>query len=74
MGAAAGRSGRRDRVLAWLGLAVLLVLHLDSWRPQRAVLYFGWMPEEPLWRLGWMFLAWLYLLWFCARLWRSPEE
>ena len=58
----------RDRWIAWGGLLLLLVLHLDAWRPQRVVLYLGWIPEELLYRLGWVFLAWLYLLFLCARL------
>ena len=57
---------KRERWLAWLGFAALLALHLDFWRPQRARLWFGWMPEEILWRLGWMALAWLYL-WLVMR-------
>lgn len=61
--------------VAWLFGLILLVLHLDFWRPQRAVLYFGFLPEELLYRIAWMVLAWLYLLFFCARIWRShPDE
>jgi hypothetical protein len=65
----------RGRVrIAWaLGL-LLLALHLDFWRPQRAELWFGWVPEELLWRLVWMLLAFLYLAWFCSRVWTSAEE
>lgn len=65
---------RVERRLAWAGALLLLVLHNDSWRPQRPVLWFGWVPEELLWRLGWMLLAWLYLLWFCSRIWRGEER
>ena len=66
-GATQGRSA--SRALAWAGFLALLVLHLDFWRPQRDVLWFGWMPEELLWRLGWMGLAGLYLVFFCRRIW-----
>ena len=62
---------RSDVILAWSGFALLLILHLDFWRPQVARLHFGWLPEELAWRLGWMLLAWLYLVWFCARVWRD---
>ena len=55
--------------IVWGGLAALLVLHLDFWRPQRAVLWFGWVPEDLLYRLGWMLLAWAYLMYICARAW-----
>ncbi len=58
-------------LLAWVGFLLLLVLHLDSWRAQRDVIYFGWMPEELAYRLAWMVLAWAYLLWFCSRVWRD---
>lgn len=63
---------RRAAVLAWVLGVALVLLHLDWWRPQRPVVYLGWIPEELLWRLGWMALAALYLVWFCARVWRVP--
>jgi hypothetical protein len=59
--------------IAWAWGIVLLVLHVDFWRPQRAALHFGWLPEELLYRLGWMLLAWLYLLFFCGRVWRGER-
>lgn len=60
---------RRDQWIGWVGFAVLLGLHLDFWRPQRAELYLGWMPEELAFRLLWMALAWLYLLFVLRALW-----
>lgn len=60
-----------NRLLPWVGFLLLLILHLDFWRPQRLVLYFGWLPEEMAYRLLWMLLAWLYLLYFTARVWRE---
>ena len=63
----------RDRILAAVGLVVLLLLHFDVWRPLPAGTYFGWMPEELLFRLLWMLLAWAYLVWFCARVWREAD-
>lgn len=62
----------KHRLIAWAGLILLLVLHLDFWRPQRAVLYFGWLPEDMAWRLAWMVLAWIYLVYFTLKVW--PEE
>ena len=53
------------------GAAALVLLHLDFWRPQRAILYFGWLPEEMAYRLVWVFLAWLYLLAFTTYLFYS---
>ena len=58
--------------LAWALL--LLVTHLDFWRPQRATLWFGWLPEELLWRLAWMAAAFLFVVHFTARVWGDPEE
>lgn len=69
------RPGKRSDVAAAIAAAlVLLALHLDFWRAGRPAVWFGWVPEELLWRLAWMGLAWLYLLWFCARVWREEEE
>jgi len=58
-------------VLLWGGFVLLVLGHLDSWRAQRVVLYFGWIPEELLYRLVWMALAWAYLLYVCRYHWRS---
>ena len=44
-------------IASWAGFLLLVVLHVDWWRPQRAEPWFGWMPEELAWRLGWMALA-----------------
>ena len=65
---------RANGWIVWGGLAVLLVLHLDFWRPQRAVLWFGWVPEDLLYRFAWMALAWAYLMYVCARAWIGGEE
>lgn len=66
-------SHRTANALAWAGGLALVVLHLDFWRPQRAVLHLGWVPEELLWRVGWMVLAGLYVLWLCAAVWREED-
>jgi len=60
--------------VAWIGELLLLFLHLDFWRPQRAELYFGWMPEEIAYRLVWMALATAWLVFFCARVWRDEGD
>ena len=66
---------KRSQWIAWLGGMILLVLHFDFWRVQRAELYFGWLPEELAYRVTWLLLAWVYLLYFCAVVWRDePEE
>lgn len=63
-----------NRFLAWAGFVLLIVLHLDFWRPQRAVLYFGWLPEDLAYRLVWMLAAWLYLLFFIAKVWTEEAD
>ena len=63
-----------DKILASVGLVVMLVLHIDFWRPHSATVYAGWIPEELAYRLVWFLLAWLYLLFFCARIWRGGDE
>ena len=62
------------RIVAIVGVVVLLLLHLDVWRPLPAGPWFGWMPEELLFRLLWMLLAWAYLLWFVRFIWREEVE
>lgn len=62
------------RFIAWAGFILLIVLHLDFWRPQRAVLYFGWLPEDLAYRLLWMLAAWVYLLFFTAKIWREEAD
>ena len=64
-------SAKTRGALALAGFAALMLLHLDLWRPLPPGPYFGWMPEELLFRLLWMGLAWVYLLWFTAAVWRE---
>ena len=61
-------------VLAWAGFLALVFLHLDFWRPQGETFRVGWIPDELGYRLVWVALAWLYLLFVCAFVWRSDEE
>ena len=63
----------KPKWIAWVSLVTLLVLHLDSWRPQRPVLYFSWLPEDVAYRLGWMLLAWLFLLFFTRYVWKEED-
>lgn len=68
---------RAAQRLALLFLAGLLLGHLDSWRPQRAVVWFGWLPEELAWRIAWMLAAWAFVVWFTRAVWAretSDEE
>jgi hypothetical protein len=66
-------SARAHRIIAWGGFLGLLALHLDFWRAQRVTIWFGWLPEELLYRLAWMLLAWGYLLYVCRYHWRTDE-
>ena len=63
----------RDLLVAWGGAALLLVSHLDFWRSQRPILYFGWIPEELAYRLLWTAVAWAYLVFFTRRIWLEQE-
>jgi hypothetical protein len=65
---------RTANALAWVGALALVALHLDFWRPQRVVLYFGWLPEELAYRLAWMGLAALYLVFVCRFVWREDAS
>jgi hypothetical protein len=74
-GLAGGTMTRRTALwIATLGSLVLVLLHLDFWRPQRARLYFGWLPEELAWRVAWLLLAWALMLFVCARVWREESD
>ena len=64
---------RTSVVIAWIGFGVLLVLHLDFWREQRVAVHLGWMPEELTYRLLWILLAWVYLLFVCSFVWKRGE-
>lgn len=66
--------GRRVAVVAWIWGLALLALHLDFWRPQRVRLWLGWIPEEAAYRLVWVLLAWIYLLWFCSAVWKEDGD
>ena len=59
--------------IAWAGGLLLVALHLDFWRPQRAELWLGWLPEDMAYRLSWMLAAFLYLLFFTTRVWREDD-
>lgn len=64
---------RLEVAIAWVGLVALLVLHLDFWRGPRTDLWFGFVPEEIGYRVVWMLAAWVYLMFFTARIWRGEE-
>ena len=64
---------RLEQALAVVGFAALIVLHVDFWRPQRPDIWLGWIPEELGYRLVWIAASWLYLLFFCGRIWRGDE-
>lgn len=67
-------SRRTTTWIAICGFVVLIVLHLDFWRPQRDTLLFGWLPEELAYRLAYCVLAWFYILFVCARVWREEPD
>jgi hypothetical protein len=63
-----------ERALAWVAGLGLLALHLDFWRPKRAVLWLDFVPEELLYRLAWVGLAYGFLLWISFRIWRPRAD
>ncbi len=65
---------RTPHWIAACGFVVLLLLHLDFWRPQRGVLLLGWLPEELGYRLAYCVLAWFYILYICAWVWREESD
>ena len=62
------------RRISTIGFVALVLLHLDFWRPQRSRLLFGWLPEELAYRVGFILLAWLFMLFVCSRVWREPAD
>jgi len=58
--------------IAALAVIALSLAHLDFWRESRAVLWFGWLPEELAYRVGWMLLAWGVMLFITRFVWREP--
>ena len=54
--------------------AGLILAHLDVWRTERDQLWFGWLPEELLWRLLWMAGAMLFIVHFASRVWRDEPD
>ncbi len=61
------------KTIAWAGALALLGLHLDFWRDRGTALLMGWMPQELAWRMGWMLLSTLYLIWFCRAVWVEED-
>lgn len=64
---------RGNNVVAWIGGLGLVVLHHDFWRERGTELVLGWLPQELAYRLGWMALAALYLVWFCRFVWVEED-
>ena len=62
-----------QRWIGGFGLAGLLILHHDFWRPPRPRLLFGWLPEELAYRLLWLVLVLVYLVYVCRVLWRDEH-
>ncbi len=59
--------------IAATGFLVLVVLHLDFWRPQSPRLLLGWLPQELAYRIAFIVLAWIYILWVCGWVWREED-
>ena len=63
-----------SKTIAWIGGLLLVLLHLDFWRPQSPTLVFGWLPMDMAYRLGWLLLAWGYLVFFTHKVWSEEEQ
>jgi len=63
---------RRRWLLAGLGLIALVAAHL--YRTTSTELVLGWIPMELAYRLVWMVMAWVFLLFFTAQIWGDGEE
>ena len=59
--------------IAAAGFLVLVLLHFDFWRPQSPRLLLGWLPEELAYRIAFIVLAWIYILWICQWIWREED-
>ena len=59
-------------LLAWSVPVALVAVHCAPWRPA-GTLGATWLPAELAFRLAWTAVATLYLLWFCARVWRLED-
>ena len=67
----------RARWCAGVTALLLLVLHFDihlGLRERSPEMLLGWLPMELAWRLGWMGLAWIWLVVVIRFVWRAREE
>ena len=60
--------------LAWIGGAVLVLLHLDFWRSPRPEPWFGWLPDELAYRVVFIGMAWAFMLFVCSRIWTEDVD
>ncbi len=64
---------RTALVVSTFGSLLVVVLHLDFWRPRGGLLLWGWLPEELAYRVAVLLLAWAVMLFICGRVWREDE-
>ena len=60
--------------IAAVAFTAIAVLQLDFWRPQQGRLLLGWLPEELAYRLVVLALAWVFMLFICALVWREQAD
>ena len=59
--------------MAWVGALVLLALHLHFWIDPGPELLLNWLPIDLAYRIGWLMLAWIYLMFFCRYVWEKED-
>ena len=58
-------------LVAWGGALLLLALHLHFWVDAGPLLLMGWLPVDLAYRIAWLMLAWVYMIFFCKMVWRE---
>lgn len=66
-------SGKLERWLFWVAVAVLLGLHMLGFGQGGRPLWLGWMPVDLVYRVAWMGLAAVVVFWMTGRLWPDRE-
>ena len=66
-------TGRIERALFWIAVAILLGLHMLGFGQAGRALVFGWVPLDLAYRVLWMGLAGALVFWMTGRLWPDRE-
>jgi hypothetical protein len=58
----------------WIGVAVLLILHVAARRCPGTDLRFGWLPDELAFRIGWMLVSACLVVLITRVVWTIEDE